>query len=77
MKAYRELDDPSGEAQSLNWLGDALTAQGDAHAARAAWIRSEAILDRLSHPRGEAVRAKLARPDSGAKPGGADSGDSR
>jgi len=59
LEAYRELGAPLGEAHSLNCLGDALAAQGDARAARAAWISSEAILDRLSHPQAEAVRAKL------------------
>ena len=71
LEAYRELGDPFHEAHSLNWLGDALAAEGDTRAARAAWISSEAILDRLSHPHAEAVRAKLAQPDCSAEPGSA------
>jgi predicted negative regulator of RcsB-dependent stress response len=77
LEAYREFGEPFGEAHSLNWLGDALAAQGDARAARAAWISSAAILDRLSHPLGEAVRAKLAQLDSSAELGSADSADDR
>jgi tetratricopeptide (TPR) repeat protein len=59
LKAYRELGDPFGEANALNTLGDVLAAQGDALAARAAWLGSEAILNQLSHPHAEIVRIKL------------------
>jgi tetratricopeptide (TPR) repeat protein len=59
LKTYRELGDPFGEASSLNTLGDVLAAQGDARAARAAWLGSEAILNQLSHPHAEIVRIKL------------------
>ena len=62
LEAYRELGDPFGEAQSLNGLGDTLSAQGDTQAARTAWINSAAILDHLSHPQLEAVRIKLGNP---------------
>jgi tetratricopeptide (TPR) repeat protein len=60
LEAYRELGDPFGEAHTLNWLGDILSARGDTQAARTAWTNSAAILDRLSHPHGEVVKAKLA-----------------
>jgi tetratricopeptide (TPR) repeat protein len=62
LEAYREGGFPLGEGSSLNSLGDILAAQGDTHAARAAWISSEAILDRLAHSSRDGVRAKLNQP---------------
>ncbi|MER7079220.1 ATP-binding protein [Saccharopolyspora kobensis] len=48
-----------GEATSLNKLGEALHASGDAEGAREAWQASLAILDALRHPDAEPVRTHL------------------
>jgi tetratricopeptide (TPR) repeat protein len=58
--AYREIGDPFGEGQTLNGLGDTHAACSDAQAARKAWVEAAAILDGLSHPLADEVRAKLA-----------------
>jgi DNA-binding SARP family transcriptional activator/tetratricopeptide (TPR) repeat protein len=60
IEAYREIGAPFGEGNSLAGLGDALLAEDDREAARAAWHESVAILDRLPHPLADEVRAKLS-----------------
>ena len=50
-----------GEAASLSGLGDALSAQRDRQAAQTTWVSSAAILDRLSHPLAESVKARLGQ----------------
>ena len=51
----------SAEANSLMWLGDALTATGDADAARDAWQQALSLYRDLapSHPNTDNIRAKL------------------
>jgi tetratricopeptide (TPR) repeat protein len=64
LDGYRETGDPFGEAQSLRGFGETLYAEGDVAAARDAWLSAEAILDRISHPQVDEVRAKIAALDS-------------
>jgi tetratricopeptide (TPR) repeat protein len=60
LELRRDLDLPGDEAETLAHLGDAHHLTGDPHAARDAWQRALAILDRLGHPDVDRVRAKLA-----------------
>ena len=55
----RELGAHYYEASSLTDLGDAQHAGGHTEAARDAWQQALTILDQLSHPDAEVVRAKL------------------
>jgi DNA-binding SARP family transcriptional activator/Tfp pilus assembly protein PilF len=65
---YREIGDSFGEGIGLDGLGETLAAAGDSSAAREAWRQAEAILDRLSHPLVDEVRAKIAALDSHVEP---------
>lgn len=65
---FRELGDRYDQADVLLHLGDAQQAGGAPHAARAAWRSALGILDDLSHPDAETVRARL-RPPPGRPPG--------
>jgi len=56
------------EAQALTGLGETLIALGDPVEARQAWLTAETILDRLSHPQADEVRAKLAALDTRTDP---------
>ncbi|HEX6527813.1 MAG TPA: tetratricopeptide repeat protein [Streptosporangiaceae bacterium] len=59
VEVFRESGYLVHESQALTELGDILAADGDASGARRVWLEAEAILDRLSHPKAEEVRAKL------------------
>jgi len=59
IEAYREISASFGEGNSLAALGDALLAEGDPEAAAAAWRQAIAILDQLTHPLADQVRARL------------------
>ena len=56
----RYLGDRYQEADTLDSLGDIHLAIGDSRAAHDAWQQALAILENLSHPDAEQVRAKLA-----------------
>jgi tetratricopeptide (TPR) repeat protein len=56
----RHLGDRYQEAETLGNLGDTHLATGEVDAARDAWQQALTILDELSHPDAEQVRAKLA-----------------
>jgi tetratricopeptide (TPR) repeat protein len=60
IEAYRKTGDPFGEPVALSGLGETLAAMGATAAAREVWLKAEAMLERLSHPLGDQVRAKLA-----------------
>jgi tetratricopeptide (TPR) repeat protein len=60
ISAYRELGELFGEAQSLDGLGETLLATADADAARTAWSAALRIVDDMSHPLADQVRAKIA-----------------
>jgi DNA-binding SARP family transcriptional activator/tetratricopeptide (TPR) repeat protein len=64
----RESGLPLEEALALIGLGETLIALGEPAEARQAWLAAEAILDRLSHPQADEVRAKLAALDTRADP---------
>jgi DNA-binding SARP family transcriptional activator len=59
VELFRELGAHYYEASSLIDLGDAEHAGGHTAAARGAWQQALAILDQLSHPDAEALRARL------------------
>lgn len=65
---FRDYGAPVDEARSVIGLGETLAAAGDPTAARTAWLDAGAILDRLSHPLADDVRAKLAALDSRSEP---------
>jgi DNA-binding SARP family transcriptional activator/Tfp pilus assembly protein PilF len=56
---FRQLGARLSEAETLARLGDTRRAAGHTDAARDAWSRALEILDDLSHPGAEEVRAKL------------------
>lgn len=56
---YRDKHCPGPAAETLEALGDALLASGDPAAARGHWHQALSSYDELSHPRAEALRAKL------------------
>jgi DNA-binding SARP family transcriptional activator len=68
VELFHELGARFYEANSLTALGDALHAAGDCRAARTSWQQALAILDQLTHPDAEAVRARLHEP-AGTVPG--------
>ena len=56
---FRELGDRYNQASVLVHVGDNLSASKDRAGARAAWREALAILEELSHPDADQVRAKL------------------
>jgi DNA-binding SARP family transcriptional activator/tetratricopeptide (TPR) repeat protein len=56
---YREISGAFGEGSSLAGLGDVLLALGHPTAARTRYRQATAILDSVSHPLADEVRAKL------------------
>jgi tetratricopeptide (TPR) repeat protein len=75
----RDRGDRYNEATTLDHLGDVHRTAGDVPAARRAWARGLYILDELSHPDADQLRAKLCscqvRPArSGDGPPGQDGG---
>ncbi|MET1071049.1 MAG: tetratricopeptide repeat protein, partial [Umezawaea sp.] len=59
---YIKLRNIPGQADTLEHLGDIHAAKGDFATAKAEWTEAVAILDRLSHPRADAVRTKIEAP---------------
>jgi hypothetical protein len=57
---YDEIGHRWGYAETLGHLGDAHQAAGDLAPARAAWDEALALLDELSHPDADQIRAKLS-----------------
>ena len=57
---YRELRNPSGEADALNSLGQACLADGDPDEARSHWQQALALFTELGVPEAGQVRAQLA-----------------
>jgi predicted negative regulator of RcsB-dependent stress response len=57
---YGEIGHRWGYAETLGHLGDAHQAAGDPGKARAAWEEAVTILDDLSHPDADQIRAKLS-----------------
>jgi len=62
VELFRELGARYYEANTLTALGDAQHAAGDSRAARDAWQQALTILDELTHPDAEIIRAKLHDP---------------
>ena len=60
IEVHRDVGAPYEEAKALVLLGDTVADLGDEPEAIRAWREAEAILDRLSHPLAEDVRAKLS-----------------
>jgi DNA-binding SARP family transcriptional activator len=56
---YAEVGDRYNQADTLGSLGDAHQAFGDSGAARHAWRRALVILEDLSHPDAEKIRARM------------------
>jgi DNA-binding SARP family transcriptional activator len=67
LEGFRDIGDPYGEAFSLTGLGDTAAAAGDHTGAQEAWEAAVVILDRLSRPEAQDVRAKLARLEAGTE----------
>jgi tetratricopeptide (TPR) repeat protein len=59
----RKVGHRGGEAEALIHLGDAHASCAEVRAARWAWRQALAILDELSHPDADGVRAKLRQLD--------------
>jgi DNA-binding SARP family transcriptional activator/tetratricopeptide (TPR) repeat protein len=56
---YRELADRFNEADRLDHLGDTQRSAGDTGTARLTWAHALRIFDKIDHPDGDQVRAKL------------------
>jgi DNA-binding SARP family transcriptional activator/tetratricopeptide (TPR) repeat protein len=63
LAADREFGYPLEEALALTGLAETLDALGEPTAARQAWLAAGAIFDRLSHPKADEIRARLASAD--------------
>jgi DNA-binding SARP family transcriptional activator len=68
LEAYRDIGDPLGEAMALTGLGEMLAAGDDIAGARDTWLAAAALMDQLSRPEADEIRARLAELDAQPEP---------